>query len=204
MFMANMYTVNKKLLHSSSSRFNSDQTCMFVYLRAVIEDLHAPSRAFFPEHSHTNIHSNCHSFVLWICILLGSSKTGQNHGNQRRAVWAVLSEPQQAAGTSAASFSQWQKDSTTHIWVFGLNFQRSICDEHRKWNTLRSVEIWDLDFSNILILPLPHWKKHLPSSGAQRVHTLKWKTVEGNWEGSWHYGLLSLHYRHHAIQKRFW
>lgn len=43
----------------------------------------------------------------------------------------------------------------THIWVFGLNFQRSICDEHRKWNTLRSVEIWYLDFSNITV-PLPH------------------------------------------------
>lgn len=108
MFMANIYTINKKAVHSSSSRFNSDQICMLMYLWAVIGPIEDSHAAFlFQEHSNINVHSNHRSFVLWICILLGSSKTGQNHGNQGRAVWALLSEPQQAAGTSAPFWDLW-------------------------------------------------------------------------------------------------
>lgn len=48
-----------------------------------------------------------YSFILTVALLsckcmspLGSPKTRQNHGNQGWAVWALLSEPQQAAGST--------------------------------------------------------------------------------------------------------
>lgn len=140
--------MNKKVVHSSSSRFNSDQICMFELFHATLP---------FPrtqQHKYSFSPSFSFSFVLWICILLGSSKTGQNHGNQGRAVWALLSEPQQAAGTSAPFFSQWQKASPTPNWTFKDLYVMTV--EHgRRCVLWRRVLLW---------APLPHSKKHIPPS----------------------------------------
>lgn len=74
MFMPNIYTMKKKVLPSSSSRFNSDQICMFLYLWTVsLGVLNRPDwgpphyfSCLFLKHSSISIHSNCCSFGLWI------------------------------------------------------------------------------------------------------------------------------------------
>lgn len=74
MFMPNIYTMKKKVIPSLSSRFNSDQICMFLYLWAVsLGVLNRPDwglpryfSCLFQKHSSINIHSNCCSFGLWM------------------------------------------------------------------------------------------------------------------------------------------